>query len=131
MGTEKPRPSSQQNFASYLRDVLVVVLAAVAVTGLIGRLLLGWSGWYQFAEGLVMAAAVVLLIGASGPLGYWRQTRSLPYQFASTRTDVELYDRIRNENREATHVYRFMYIFFGAGVAMIGLSMLVHRLIGG
>lgn len=130
MGTEKLRPSSQQNFTSYLRDVLVVVLVAVAATGLIGRLLLGWGDWYQFAEGLVIAAAVVLLVGASGPLGYWRQTRSLPYQYASTRTDVELYDRIRSENREASHVYRFMYIFFGAGLVMIALSMLIHRLIG-
>jgi hypothetical protein len=129
MGTAKEAKSSSQNFKSYVGDVLIVLLIAVAITGLVGRFLLGWTAWYQFAEGLTLGAALVMMIGASGPMGYWRQTRSLPYQYASTRTDVELYDRMRNENREAKNVYSFMYVFFGAGLAMIGLAMLIHRLI--
>jgi hypothetical protein len=37
---------------------------------------------------------------------------------------------MRNENREAQHVYRFMYLFFASGLLTIGLAILIHRLIG-
>jgi hypothetical protein len=127
---EKENSFSKQNLKIFFRDAFFVVFVAVAATALLGYFAFHWTTWYQFAEGLTWAGALVLAVGASGPLGFWRQTRSLPYQYASTRTDVELYDRMRNENREAQHVYRFMYLFFASGLLTIGLAILIHRLIG-
>lgn len=129
MNKEKDeRPFSKASIRAYLKDVLIIEAVAVGLTIVVG-LFLHWRTLYQFAEGLTWAGALVLVAGASGPLGFWRQTRSLPYQYASTRTDVELYDRIRNDSQEAVISYRYMYLFFFAGSLLLLAAISIHKLI--
>ncbi|MGH2582139.1 MAG: hypothetical protein ACRDFQ_04505 [Anaerolineales bacterium] len=128
---EEPKvsdPFTPQTLYEYIRDIVIIFLAILFFTTLIG-LVIGWRSLYQFAEGLVWGAAIVMLLGAAGPMGFWRQTRSLPYQYASTRTDEELFERIRRQHKEGEKSYAFMYIFFFAGLIALGLSILIHTLI--
>lgn len=119
---------TKENIKEYLRDLLFIEAGLLVLTIIICYLI-GWRSLYQFAEGLTWAGAIVALFGASAPLGFWRQTRSLPYQYASTRTEEELYTRIRRDHKEGEKAYAYMFLFFFAGVIAILLSVLVHNLI--
>ena len=123
-----PEPFTRRTVFEYLRDIVIIDAAILFFTILIG-LVIGWRSLYQFAEGLVWGAAVVMLLGAAGPMGFWRQTRSLPYQYASTRTDEELFERIRRQHKEGERSYAFMYVFFFAGLVALGISILIHTMI--
>lgn len=119
---------TKQNVLEYLRDLAFVVAGLLLLT-IVVCYLIGWRSWFQFAEGLTWAGAFTALFGASAPLGFWRQTRSLPYQYASIRTDEELYERIRRDNKEGEKAYAYMFLFFFAGLIIILFAVLVHNLI--
>lgn len=126
MGGEKELTTRRQRILLFLREVLLTDLIVLAVT-----LAISWflhrTTWYLFAEGLTIAGAAIMIFGAAGPLGFWNQTRSVPYQYGSMHTGVDVYDRIRAENKEAEISYRFMYLMFVAGSLLILLSILIHR----
>jgi hypothetical protein len=126
--SQETRRQTPHTVADYARDVVFLDGVLLILTAVVCYLI-GWRTLYQYAEGLMWAGSIVIGIGATSPLGFWAQTRSLPYQYASTSMGEEVYSRIRRENKDAVRSYAYMYLLFFAGVFLIGLSILIHQFI--
>jgi hypothetical protein len=126
--SQETRRQTPHTVADYARDVVFLDAVLLILTAVICYLI-GWRTLYQYAEGLMWAGAIVIGVGATSPLGFWAQTRSLPYQYASTAIGEEVYSRIRRENKDAVRSYAYMFLLFFAGVFLIALSILIHQLI--
>jgi hypothetical protein len=126
--SQETRRQTPHTVADYARDVVFLDGVLLILTAVVCYLI-GWRTLYQYAEGLMWAGAIVIGIGATSPLGFWEQTRSLPYQYASTSMGEDVHSRIRRENKDAVRSYAYMYLMFFAGVFLIGLSILIHQFI--
>jgi hypothetical protein len=107
----------------FLREVLFIDLIALALTALVS-FLLQRATWYQFAETLTIAGAIVMVFGAAGSLGS-SNPRLARGQFRPM-DNRDVYTR----KKETQASYHFMFVTFTAGAGLILLSVLIHSLAG-
>lgn len=128
MGGDK-EATPKQNFLIFVREAVLTAGIGILIAAVLSYWLKRMS-WYQFAEILTLVGAAIMVFGAAGPLGFWNQTRSLKYQYGVMHTGVDVYERIRDNNKEAQISYRFMYLFMTAGGLLILLAILIHQVVG-
>lgn len=104
---------------------LVICLAGLAIIDYAA----GWRTWFLYAESLFIGGAAVVTVGAASTMGHWRQTRSFPYEYASSVGDANLAERAQQAKKDAEASYAFSTQAIATGVILVLLSMLIHNLI--
>lgn len=114
--------------AGYALRLLIGLAAILAATGIVDYVI-GWRGWFLYAESLFIVGGLCLALGALGAMGNWSQTRSFPYQYASSVSSADAATRARQDMKDVEASYSFSFLALLCGFALIGLSLLIHQLI--
>jgi hypothetical protein len=126
-GKHSPR-LSWRLIGGYLIRLLVWFAVILLATGILDYLL-GWRTLFQYAESLFLVGGFFIAIGALGTMGNWSQTRSFPYQYASSVSDADMATRTRQQMKDMEASYSFSILAVLAGFALVGLSILVHQFV--
>jgi len=125
---ESNRKISWQLASGYLIRFLIWLAAIMLATGIIDYLI-GWRSLYLFAESLFFVGGFCMAIGALSTMGSWSQTRSFPYQYASSVSDADIATRTRQQVKDTEASYSFSVLAILAGLSLVGLSILIHQFI--
>jgi len=70
-----------------------------------------------------------MAIGALSTMGYWSQTRSFPYQYASSISDADIATRTQQEMKDVEASYSFSVLSVLSGISLVLISILIHQII--
>lgn len=112
----------------YLMRFLIWLAVILLATGIVDYLL-GWRTLFFYAESLFIVGGLCMAIGALSTMGHWSQTRSFPYQYASSVSDADIATRTKQDMKDAETSYSFSVLAILAGLSLVGLSILIHQLI--
>lgn len=112
----------------YLKRLLLWLAAILLVTAIIDYAL-GWKTIYLYAESLFLVGGLCMAVGALSTMGHWSQTRSFPYQYASSVSDADIATRTKQEMKDIEASYSFSVLVILCGFTLVLLSILIHQVI--
>jgi len=112
----------------YLKQFLLWLAVILLVTAIIDYLF-GWRTIFLYAESLFFIGGLSIAIGAMSTRKHWSQTRSFPYQYASSISDADIATRTQHEMKDVDASYSFSVLAILSGFSLVLLSILIHRII--
>ncbi len=108
----------------FLLWLLVILLA----TGIVDYLF-GWRTLFLYAESLFLVGGLCIAVGSLSTMGNWSQTRTFPYQFASSISNADIATRAQQDMKDTEASYSFSVLAILAGFSLVLLSILIHQVI--
>lgn len=119
---------SRQLIIGYLIRFSTWLAVILLATGIVDYLF-GWRTLYLYAESLFIVGGLCMVVGALATMGNWSQTRSFPYQYASSASQADIITRAKQQMKDAEASYSFSALAILAGLALVGLSLLIHQFV--
>jgi hypothetical protein len=104
----------------------LALLVSLAVL-VIGRFY-QWNTTVQFSNGFFVAGAILIVLGVFSVAGGFGQRASFPLTYAESAGDASLTERAQRMMADINQRYGMMILLMGAGLLLIGISILIHRL---
>ena len=114
----------KKTFLRLIISALCLSFIAGLITVGIGALL-GWKTSTQFSDGLFIAGAIIMLIGAVSFIGRNISRADFLYLYAGSVGEESITERTRHWVADMTQGYNALILLFLSGGLLIGLSILV------
>lgn len=119
---------SGQLITGYLIRFVIWLGVILVVTGIVDYLF-GWRTLFLYAESLFIVGGLCMAGGALTTMGNWSQSRSFPYQYASSVSDANMAARTKQQLKDTEASYSFSVLAILAGFALVSLSILIHQFV--
>ncbi len=125
---ERKPQFSWKMIGGYATRFLLWLLVILFATGIVDYLF-GWRTLFLYAESLFLVGGLCIAVGSLTTMGNWSQTRSFPYQYASSAGDADIATRTKQEMKDTEASYSFSVLAILAGLTLVLLSILIHQFI--